>query len=310
MFKTFIGTVVSGVLCATASNAEAPNVVVDLPSVHSLVSIVMDGVGTPDLIIPTTASPHDFALRPSQADDLQNADIVFWVGEDLTPWLSDPIETLAKNAKSVELLEHPKTFVLEIEEGEEEEHDQHDDEEKHDDHGHHDHGDHDPHVWLDPENAIVWLDIIAEQLGALDADHKDAYQKNAEAAKVELEKLVVETADVLSGAKGSKFIVAHDAYAYFAHRFGLEIIGAITETDDQAPSAGRVAKIAELVKSQDAACVFKKTTVKDGLVAAVVGKTDVKSSVLDPMGAGIEVGPAYYNEFITGLATSVKECVS
>ena len=73
---------------STANRAltEAPKVVVDIAPVHSLVSMVMKGVGEPTLIIPANASPHDYALRPSAAKALQNADIIFWMGSSLTPW--------------------------------------------------------------------------------------------------------------------------------------------------------------------------------------------------------------------------------
>ncbi len=303
MFKTFTGSLITGILLATASNADAPKVVADIPSVHSLISIVMDGVGTPDLIIPTTASPHDFSFRPSQAQIMQDADIVFWIGEDLTPWLSDPIETLAKDAAKVELLEDDRTHVLEFEEeeeGEEEHHDEHD----------HGHGTHDPHAWLDPVNASIWLDIIAERLSALDAEHSDTYQKNAANGKLKIEELTSETIEALSKYKGSNFIVAHDAYTYFAARFGLDIVGAITSSDDEAPSAGRVAKVAELVQSQNVQCIFKDIHSKDGLVNAVTGETNVKSVVLDPMGAGIDTGAAFYGDFIRGFATSIQACIS
>ena len=304
MFKTFTGSLVSSILLATASNADAPNVVADIPSVHSLISIVMDGVGKPDLIIPTTASPHDFSFRPSQAKVMQNADIVFWVGEDLTPWLSDPIETLAKDAKKVELLEDSRTHVLEFEEEEK-------GEEEHDDHEHeHGHGEHDPHAWLDPINASIWLDIIAEQLSVLDADHSDTYQKNAANGKLKLEELTSETTEALNEYKGWSFIVAHDAYMYFATRFGLDIVGAIASTDDEAPSAGRVAKIAKQVESQNVQCIFKDIHSKDGLVNAVTGQTNVKSILLDPMGAGIEIGTTFYGELIRGFAKSIQTCVS
>jgi zinc transport system substrate-binding protein len=75
--------------------ADVPRVAVDIAPVHSLVARVMEGVGTPDLILPPGASPHEYSLRPSEAAALQEADIVFWMGEDLTPWMEDAVETLA-----------------------------------------------------------------------------------------------------------------------------------------------------------------------------------------------------------------------
>jgi zinc transport system substrate-binding protein len=141
--------------------ADAPRVAVDIAPVHSLVAQVMEGVGTPDLIVQPGASPHEYSLRPSEAAALQDANLVFWIGPDLTPWLTDTIETLAPDAAVTELLEADGTIEFEFREGalfeahDDHEEDEHDDEgdhkddddhadEAHDDHeeeGHDDHGD-------------------------------------------------------------------------------------------------------------------------------------------------------------------------
>lgn len=132
--------------------AEVPRVAVDIAPVHSLVARVMDGVGTPDLIVQSGASPHEYALRPSEATALQEADFVFWIGEDLTPWLHDAIETLASDATATALLEAEGTIRLDFREGalfEAHSHgsegaetaSEHGDE----DHAGHDHAEHDEH---------------------------------------------------------------------------------------------------------------------------------------------------------------------
>ena len=134
--------------------ADAPRVAVDIAPVHSLVARVMEGVGTPDLIIQAGASPHEYSLRPSEAAALQDANLVFWIGSGLTPWLTDTIETLAPNANVTELLEADGTIELEFREGalfeahddhEEDEHRDDDDhaDEAHDDHEEEGHDDHD-----------------------------------------------------------------------------------------------------------------------------------------------------------------------
>ena len=132
--------------------ADVPNVTVDIAPVHSLVARVMEGVGSPKLIIPAGASPHEYSLRPSEAKSLQDADMVFWMGEDLAPWLEKSIETLARDAEIVTLLEESGTKLLDFREGalfEEHDHDDHDDDKDHDDHddhdGHDDDKDHDDH---------------------------------------------------------------------------------------------------------------------------------------------------------------------
>ena len=147
--------------------ADVPSVAVDIAPVHSLVARVMEGVGEPELVIPPGASPHEYNLKPSEARALQEAEIVFWLGEDLTPWLASAIETLSEGAAVTELLDGEGTVLFEFRESalfeghEDDNHHEHGHEEKQHSHGDHaegahdghDHGEHDPHAWLSPDNA-------------------------------------------------------------------------------------------------------------------------------------------------------------
>jgi zinc transport system substrate-binding protein len=150
----------AAILLAGSAFAEVPRVATDIAPVHSLVARVMGDLGTPDMVIAQGASPHGYSLRPSEAAALQEADVVFWIGEDLTPWLEDAIETLAGDATVTTLLEADGVELLPFREGalfeaHDHGHDDHDadhhDEDKHDDHAHkeddhaHDDHDHDTH---------------------------------------------------------------------------------------------------------------------------------------------------------------------
>lgn len=142
MSRKLLTLSISAALLSGTAMAEAPRVAVDIAPVHSLVARVMEGVGTPDLIIPSGESPHGFSMRPSSAEALQEADVVFWIGHDLTPQLEDAIETLAENASVTELLESEGVTLLDFREGALFEAHDHGDHEDHDDHGHDDHDDH------------------------------------------------------------------------------------------------------------------------------------------------------------------------
>ena len=133
-------------------------VVASIKPIHSLASYLMDGVGKPDLIVDGYASPHGFAMKPSHAKMLQNADLIFWVGEDLENFLEKPLKSVAKKAEKIELMKIKGLKKLEfrernIFEGHDDHgHDDHKDhghkKDKHDDHHEHAHGEHDPHIWL------------------------------------------------------------------------------------------------------------------------------------------------------------------
>ena len=154
MSRTLLPLSFTAILMGGTAIAETPQVAVDIAPVHSLVARVMEGVGTPDLIVQPGASPHEYNLRPSEASALQNADLVFWIGPDLTPWLTDTIATLAPDANTTVLLDADGITELEFRESalfEAHDHsdhadDDHDDHDDHADEGHDDHDDHDDHA--------------------------------------------------------------------------------------------------------------------------------------------------------------------
>lgn len=183
----------TSVLASSSLAARADvNVVASIKPVHSLVAAVMEGVGTPGLLVNGAGSPHTYALKPSQAQMLEKANVVFWIGHELEAFLEKPLETIAANATSVEMIDAHDLIKLGFREGgafEAHGHDDHDDhdhkakadgdhdhhegaEAKHDDHDHHDekadakhdHGDDHAHEKTEAHHehgkfdAHVWLD--------------------------------------------------------------------------------------------------------------------------------------------------------
>ena len=303
--------------------ADAPRVAVDIAPVHSLVTRVMEGVGTPDLIIQAGASPHEYRLRPSEAAALQDANLVFWIGSGLTPWLTDTIETLAPNANVTELLEADGTIELEFREGALfEAHDDHDDEKAdHDDHsdddhddeeaGHdeHEHGDHDPHAWLSPQNAMTWMNVIAGQLSAADPDNAGAYFANAAAGRAEIKVLIGEVTATLDPVRDGRFIVFHDAYQYFETDFNFPASGAISISDASDPSPARIAEIQDRIAEQGIDCVLAEPQFNPGLIATVLEGSNAQTGILDPLGSDLKPGSALYPQLIRNLSTALAGCM-
>lgn len=322
-----------------AALAEVPQVAVDIAPVHSLVARVMEGIGSPDLIVQPGGSPHEFALRPSQAAALQNADVVFWVSPDLTPWMSNALETLSSDAAVTELLETEGTIELEVRETalfeahvddddhDDDDHDDHDDDHDGDDHdggdhdedhegddhdGDHDehgHGAHDTHAWLSPENAITWTRVIADQLSAADPENAGAYGSNADAATAEMETLIEEINATLDPVRGNSFIVFHDAYQYFEVAFDFPASGAISLSDASDPSPARIAEIQARIAEEGISCVLAEPQFNPGLVATVLAGTEAATGVLDPLGSDLEPGPALYPQLLRNLAGALAGCL-
>lgn len=307
----------------------APNVAVDIAPLHSLVSQVMEGVNEPSLLIPAEASPHNYTLRPSEAKALANAELVFWVGEGLTPWLEKALDNLANSADKVEVLEIEGTTRYEFREGatfeshehgedeghtdehedkhHKEEAEEHRDKQEHEDH--HDHEGSDPHAWLDPENAKVWVSYISKTLSKRDPENASIYNRNAVKATALLDELIRSTGAKVKALSNPQFIVFHDAYQYFEKRFGISAAGSIALGDAEAPSPARIREIQKTVKALGVTCVFTEPQYNPGLVKNVFEGTSVSTiGVMDPLGADILVGNGHYRVLISRMVKSLSQC--
>ncbi len=142
-------TAATTLVLASPAWADVPRVSVDIPPIHSLVAQVMDGIGSPDLIVQPGASPHGYSLRPSEAAALQDAALVVWVGEALTPWMEGPLEALAADAQKLELMDAEGMVLLANRDSTifaDGDHDDHHDHDHGDDHAHADEHGHDDHA--------------------------------------------------------------------------------------------------------------------------------------------------------------------
>ncbi|CAN5806252.1 zinc ABC transporter substrate-binding protein ZnuA [soil metagenome] len=341
---TSLAALAAGTAFGTA--AAAPRVVADIPPVHSIVARVMEGAGTPELILPPGASPHGYALRPSEAEMLESADLVVWIGEALTPWLDGALDALAGDATHLALVEAEGMRLLPVREGgpfeahdhdhavaedhDDDDHDHdhdhahdHDDDHAHDhdddhdhDHAHHHDDDHDHaadtadgHLWLDPMNALAAAEAIAAALGEADEENAELYNDNAAAFAGEMAALVDEIEGTIEAVQGISFIVFHDAYQYFEDRFGIPAEGSLALHDADQPSAARLAEIQARVRGANVVCVFSEPQFEPRLLDTAIEGSTARTGVLDPLGAGLEPGPALYPALIRGLAGDLAGCL-
>ncbi len=302
--------------------ADVPKVAVDIAPVHALAAQVMAGVGMPELVVPPKTSPHGYALRPSQARTLQDADLVIWIGPELTPWLAKPLSSLAAGAEHMPMLTSQGTMTHGFREGLEDadmhdegaDHgDDHDNDHGHDDHDDHDdghdhHGEVDPHAWLNPENAKLWLGQIAETLARMDPDNADRYRANAAAAQSDLDALSAEITGILAPVKDRPFVTFHDAFQYFDARFGLAFVGAVSLGDATDPSPARLAHLREVLKEHNVRCAFSEPQYDDRMLRAAADGVDLQISILDPMGSSLQPGPDLYARLLRDMAQSLAGC--
>ena len=300
--------------------------VVSIQPIHSLAAGVMSGIGEPALLIKGGASPHTYSLKPSEAEALQNADVVFWIGDEMETFLEKPLEALPTHA-TVVALDRAEGVVLlpSRDSGEWEAHADHDTghEQDHGDghgdgHGHgpaedhageHAHGAHDMHIWLDPSNATA---IVARMVGVLsEADPANAtrYQANGETLKTRLTALSSGIDGKLQPVRTTPYVVFHDAYQYFENRYGLSPAGSITVDPDRKPSARRLVDIREKIAESGAVCVFSEPQFEPGVLVTVIEGTRARTGVLDPLGADLPPGPDAYFALLENLATDLRRCL-
>ena len=327
----FILSILSFLTIFVPANAEI-KVVTSIKPIHSLASYLMDGVAKPDLIVDGYASPHGFALKPTHAKMLQEADLVFWVGEDLENFLEKPLKSIAKKAEKIELMEIKGLTKLKFRERnifdehghkedehghkenehghKEDEHGHKEDEHGHkeDEHGHdeHAHGEHDPHIWLDPMNAKVILSEMAEHLIENDSKNEAKYKANLKRAHKDLDQLTKKVKSELN--KDFKSIVFHDAYQYFEKRFDINVLGAFTVNTDVMPGAEQLAEIREVIEHDKVSCVFSEPQFNPDIIKAVAKDTNIATGVIDPLGATLNPGKDLYFDLIGNMSKSFKGC--
>lgn len=298
--------------------AEVPRVVTDFAPAQALVSQVMGDLGQPQMLLTGGAGAHDFQLRPSQAGKLADADLVVWIGPQMTRWLDKGLEGIGAKAARLTLLDVPGTYRQDFlakgakaEDG----HDGHD-------HGHeepaaeepaedgHAHDGLDPHAWLDPGNAPVWLKAIAAELSRLDPDNAATYAANAAAAAEEYASLEAELAQAMQPLAGKPFVVAHDAYGYFASHYGLSVAGSVQLGDATASGAETLAALRTEMEAGGVVCLFPEVAHDAKQAQLLVEGTAVRlGAALDPEGMMLEAGPEALTQLLRGLARDLADCL-
>jgi len=290
-------------LLPRAASAAVPVVLTDIPAVQSLAQMVLGDLGQASALLDRGAGAHDYQLRPSQRAALQRADLLFWVGAELTPWLGRVLDSAAPAGRAVELLDAEGTLRREFAEPAEEE--------AQVDDADHDHGSIDPHAWLDPRNAQHWLNLIATEFAAVDPANATTYAGNAQAAAARIAALDMELAALLAPLSGRGFVVAHDGYGYFAARYGLQIAGTLADGDAAAPGAAHLQQLRAALQSGAVVCAFPEAQHAPAQLQLLVAETPVRlGAALDPTGSMQPPGADMYVALLDNLARNIAACLT
>lgn len=268
-----------------------PAVLTDIAPIHGFVSDVMGDLGVPVLLLSPNSDGHDYAMRPSDAQAISDAEIIVRVGDALTPWLSEPLATLAPDAPVLSLLETAGWTPREVRDADGL-----------------DHGGIDPHAWLDPQVAAIWVVRIADALGQADPENAETYAQNAMDAALRYAALEASITETLTPVVAQKLVWPHDAYGYFAERFSLTSVAAIAEADASAPGPAHVAKLRALAVSGAVDCVLLDVEVNARWGQILTDGTEIPSAEIDPVGVGIPLGQGFYDTLLTQLSQAIAGC--
>ena len=290
--------------------AAEPKVVVTIKPLHALVAQVMAGVGSPVLLVKGLASAHTYALRPSEARALHDADVFVRMSETVEPFTARIVRSLPSTVEVVTLQEAPRLRLLSRR--------THATFERHA-HGNGDHGhSHAPspsdavdgHAWLDPDNAAAMVDRIEQALSAKDPLNAAAFKANADALKGKLEALAVELDRALQPIANQPYIVFHDATQYLERRYGLNVVGSISISPEVPASGKRLTELRRKIDELGAVCVFAEPQFDTRLVENLIEGTAARSGTLDPEGGRLEPGPELYFTLMRQLAGDLKGCLA
>ncbi|EGU47235.1 hypothetical protein VII00023_13457 [Vibrio ichthyoenteri ATCC 700023] len=281
-------------LTSAVAMAQEPVVLTSIKPIQMITQELMVDIGKPDVLLNSNASPHDYALRPSDVKKVASADLVIWFGHDLEPFLEKVVE---KQEHVLELSKIDGLSLREFAAG-------------HADHDGHDHGSHDPHFWLGVQPTQQVAKAITESLKQLDAEHAAQYEINYQRFTQQLTAQHTQIVERLAPVKQVGYFVFHDAYGYFEQDYDLNHLGHFTVSPDRKPGAKTLIRIRSALADKQAKCVFTEPQFTPAVVESVVRGSESKVGVLDPVASQIEVKKGSYFTFIDQMASNFVTCLA
>ena len=300
----------------------APKVVTTIKPLHSLVAQVMDGVGEPELLI-KQGSPHGYQMKPADAKNVAEADLILYVSHELETFMPPLLKKSGKE-HSIEWAALPNLYPLPTRHGgmweegdDDDDHDhgdhhhhehEHGHEQGHDHHGHH-HGAYDAHLWLSIARSKLLLEQTATELAAIDPANAAKYRDNAAKAAADLDALKTGLTTNLQPVQTRPFMVFHDAYQYFEQDYDLDAVGTVRVDPEHEPGAKRISELHQMIADHKIVCLFSEPQFPAKIVTKLAADGNVKTAVLDPVGADLAPGKTMYRQLLTNLADNLAGCL-
>ncbi len=141
----------------------------------------------------------------------------------------------------------------------------------------------DPHFWLDPVRYAGVVQAVTDKLVEVDAAHADGYKERAKTLLGEVDKLDSEYKTGLESCKLKTFVTSHEAFAYLAKRYGLQMVGIAGFTPDAEPTPQRIREVQDIVRTQHVTTIFYEELVSPKVAESIARDVHVKTAVLSPI---------------------------
>ena len=300
LFSVFVAFVASFLLIGSA-HAEV-KVLTSIKPLQLIATAVQDGVAIPEVLLPPGASPHNYALRPSDVRKVQSVDLLYWIGPDMEGFL--PRVLNGRTLPSVAVQDLPG---MKLRRFAEDSHSHAEDADEHD----HDHrpGSLDAHLWLSPTNARVIAAKMAADLSAADPANAARYQSNLKAFDERLDALDLRLKKRLAGIEGKPYFVFHEAFDYFEDAYGLKHTGVFSVAAEVQPGAQHVAAMRARLQEVGKTCVFSEPPLRPRLAETLVAGLPVKLAELDALGGYTPATAQGYEQVMEKLGNDLAGCL-
>ncbi|MDX6516242.1 MAG: hypothetical protein QOH73_1908 [Gaiellaceae bacterium] len=267
--------------CGGSTNANGRLVVV---GTTTQIGDWLHAVGGPDVlvhqILQPNSDPHDYEPRPADVEATSSAKLVFESGDRLDPWMGKVVSE-AGNPRVIVLGDRVPDHVAGETSGPEASR-------------------FDPHWWHDPRNAEAAVAAIRDALAAADPAHADGYRARASAYLRKLRRLDTGIARCFATVPRAerKLVTSHDAFNYFAQRYGIDVIGAVipSQTTQAQASAGATAKLITLIRREHVKAIFPESSMNAALAKAIARDTGARADLTlygDTLGPSGSPGATY-----------------
>lgn len=300
LFALFVAFTAS-LFVISSAQAEV-RVLTSIKPLQLIAAAVQDGIAVPEVLLPPGASPHNYALRPSDVRKVQSVDLLYWIGPDMESFLPRVLKGRTLPALAVQDLPGLKLrHFAEDNHSHAEEADEHD----------HDHrpGSLDAHLWLSPVNARVIADRMAADLSAADPANAVRYQSNAKAFDARLDALDARLKARLAPISGKPYFVFHEAFDYFEDAYGLKHAGVFSVAAEVQPGAQHVAAMRARLQQVGKTCVFSEPPLRPRLAETLVAGLPVKLAELDALGGYTPATAQGYEQVLEKLGNDLAGCL-